>query len=327
MLKPKSPRLLKLDLQLFSEDALETLETNDSWESYISEQLSEAESVDEQPDQDSEEQLDENLEEKDVTEHEDEPDSDKEKDDEQDDEEEKPAFDDDTEIELGEDKKPVKLSELKNGYLRQSDYTKKTQALSEERKVFEAEKAEMEPVKGWLDYINQNPYLFQQINQAIDQWNQSGVLPIEEVLADSQAGKYINHLMAENSRLQKELDQAQGDYQTTKFDADMNTLLSELKAEYGDLVTSEYEESLRKQARDEGLSKEVLKRIAKGDLAEQKLEQSQKESKKAEAKTKQKLRETKLPPQPKNKGQQPAPKEIDTDGDWLSIFKQATAGQ
>jgi hypothetical protein len=36
----------------------------------------------------------------------------------------------------------VKLSELRNGYLRQSDYTKKTTALAEERKAIEAAKTE-----------------------------------------------------------------------------------------------------------------------------------------------------------------------------------------
>ncbi|MET3699352.1 hypothetical protein SAMN05877753_1029 [Bacillus oleivorans] len=307
----KKPRLT-LDLQYFAEG-------EESWESFLAQP-----SVDDQPEVESEE-----VTETEVAEDVVEPDSDEtteteteETIEEETEETEDTTLDDDTEIELGEDKKPVKLSELKNGYLRQSDYTKKTQALADERKAFETEKETYKPVKEWLDYINGNPYLFDQINKAIDQWEKTGALPIEEVLENAESAKYFNHLLAENKRLQSELDQIQGEYQSTKFETDMKNLVSDLKAEYGDLLTPEYEESLKAQAKQESLSIDVLKRIAKGDLAEQKLKQEKEASKKTEAKTKQKIRETKLPPQPKNKGNSPAPKEIDLDGDWLSVFKQ-----
>jgi len=42
-----------------------------------------------------------------------------------------------TEVELAGFERPVKLSEMRDGYLRQADYTRKTQALSAERKTFE----------------------------------------------------------------------------------------------------------------------------------------------------------------------------------------------
>lgn len=307
--------LLKLNLQFFSEDTPSVPESQD-WSSYLSEQLSET--VDDQPEVESEV---EEVSTEEVTEQEVEPDSDEESTEEA--EEEEPLFNDDTEIELGEGRQPVKLAELKNGYLRQSDYTKKTQALAEERKEFEAQVQEYEPIKGWLDYIQQNPYLFQQVNQAIETWNNVGEIPPLDEVLNTEAGPYINHLITENNRIQQELDRLSGEYQSTKFDSDMKALLSDLKGEYGDLITPEYEQSLVTQAKEEGLSPDVLKRIAKGDLAERKLQQTQQESKKVEAKTKQKIRETKLPPQPKNKGNQPAPKEVDLNGDWLSIFKQA----
>jgi hypothetical protein len=296
-------------------EELQSAPESQDWSSYLSEQLSEV--ADDQLETESEtEEVSEDIEVTDDSEV-------VESDETTEEVEEAPLFNDDTEIDLGEGRNPVKLAELKNGYLRQSDYTKKTQALSDERKTFESERAELEPVKGWLEYINTNPYLFQQINNAIQEWNQTGVLPLEEVI-NTESGPYINHLMSENSRLQKELDRISGEYQTTKFDGDMKALVNDLKAEYGDLIDSEYEQSLITQAKEQGLSIDVLKRIAKGDLAEKKLQQTQQESKKVEAKTKQKIRETKLPPQPKKVGNQPAKEELDTSGDWLSLFKQAS---
>lgn len=44
-----------------------------------------------------------------------------------------------TEVELAGFEQPVKLSEMRDGYLRQADYTRKTQALAAERKAFEEE--------------------------------------------------------------------------------------------------------------------------------------------------------------------------------------------
>lgn len=295
----------------------EEVQSNDSWESYLSEST---ETVDDQPEVESEVEVTEDNTE--VTEHEVEPDSDEETTEETTETEEQPLFNDDTEIDLGEGRNPVKLAELKNGYLRQSDYTKKTQMLADERKTFETEKAELEPMRDWLDYVNSNPYLMQQVNNAINTWNSLGEIPPLEEVLDTESGPYINHLMAENTKLQKELDQLKGEYQTTKFDSEMNDLVNDLKAEYGELITPEYETSLRQQAKEQGLSSDVLKRIAKGDLAEQKLQQNQQDSKKVEAKTKQKIRETKLPPQPKKVAQQPS-NEVDLSGDWLSVFKQA----
>lgn len=55
------------------------------------------------------------------------------------------TLDDDTEVDV--DGSPVKLSELRSGYLRQSDYTRKTQALAEERKSLDQNKAEAERLR------------------------------------------------------------------------------------------------------------------------------------------------------------------------------------
>jgi hypothetical protein len=236
---------------------------------------------------------------------------------------------DDTEIELGEDRQPVKLAELKQGYLRQSDYTKKTQALADERKAFETERQHFEPVKQWLDYINGNPWLFQQINTAIREFNSTGVLPIEEVMQDAQYGRYINHLMAENNRLQSQLGTLQAEKGEIEFSTTMNGVIGDLKTEYGDLLTPEYEQQLRDQAKADGLKPEVVKKMAKGDLAEQKLQQEQAKSKKAgkeaEARTIQKLQEKRnaLPPQPRSSAQRPADEAPEENMSWFDLAKLA----
>ncbi len=54
----------------------------------------------------------------------------------------------------------VTLEELKNGYLRQSDYTKKTQEVSNQRK-------ETQDAIALFEQIKQNPQLAQQLKQAV----------------------------------------------------------------------------------------------------------------------------------------------------------------
>lgn len=79
----------------------------------------------------SEDETDEQPEEKTETQHEDADDAANAK---------APAADDDPEYEITVDGKPlkVKLSELKQGYQRQADYTRKTQALADERREVDA---------------------------------------------------------------------------------------------------------------------------------------------------------------------------------------------
>lgn len=55
------------------------------------------------------------------------------------------ADEDDDPVFVMKDGKEVTLKELNDGYLRQSDYTKKTQAIAEEKKAIEAEKALIGP--------------------------------------------------------------------------------------------------------------------------------------------------------------------------------------
>lgn len=234
---------------------------------------------------------------------------------------EAPTFNDDTEIEMGENRKAVKLSELREGYLRQSDYTKKTQELATQRKELDAQTEKLKPVQSWLDYMDNNPWVFSQIDQALKDYHNTGVIDIQEALQDAQFGKYINHYMAENKRLQDRLNAIEGEYEGVKLSADMTRLSNELKSDYGDLVTDDYMQSLQERAKNEKLSSATLKEIADGHLAKQKLK-SQPSAKATEAKAIQKLAETrtKAPAAPKQTAQTPAAPQKANDGSWKSFF-------
>lgn len=242
------------------------------------------------------------------------------------------SFNDETEVELGEGRQPVKLSELKQGYLRQSDYTKKTQQLSDERKTFDAERSEWAPAKQTNEFLANNPWLAQQINGFIQEFQNAGQISLEDALADTQYGQYINHLLAENNKLQKENQTIKGDYEGIKLTSELSKLQTDLKADYGDLVTDEYMTTLQERGKAEKLSTATLKEIAEGHMTKQKYEQSKQDTKQvtkeAQAKTIQSLQETKrtLPPQPRATGQRPTNEAQDTAGmSWLDIAKSAGA--
>lgn len=246
-------------------------------------------------------------------------------------ESEEPAAVEDPDIDLGEGKKPVKMSELKNGYMRQSDYTKKTQELATQRKEVEALQESLKGAQGFHNHLQSNPWLWQQINTAIEAFNQTGVLPLEEVLEDAQYGQYINHLMSENNRLQTELGSLRGEFEGVRLSSDMQKLRNDLAADYGDLVTDTYMESLQERAKSEKLSATTLKEIAEGHLAKEKLKSNQqnvkKVSREAEAKTIQKLQEQrkKAPASPTTVAATPSRNNNNPYGEgWGDFFRRLT---
>lgn len=219
------------------------------------------------------------------------------------------GFGDDTEIDMGEGRQAVKLSELKSGYLRQSDYTRKTQELATQRKELEQQQESIKPMQDWLNFATSNPYLWTQINNAIQHFQQTGAVDFDTLMQDAEYSKWVNAYQAELTARTKELDEYKAKYGELEFTTTMDKTISELRAEYGDLLTPEYEQELRQQAQEQGYKPDVVKRIAKGDLAERKLEQTKQQGKKTrrqiEAEVKQKQRETRLPPQPNRTGQKP----------------------
>lgn len=239
-------------------------------------------------------------------------------------------FDDEAEVELGEGRQPVKFAELKQGYLRQSDYTKKTQALATERQTFETERASWEPAKQTDEFLRTNPWLAQQINSFIQEFKNTGSIPIEEAMQDMQYGQYINTLVADVTRLTLENQSLRGDYEGIKLTSEMTGLQNDLKAEYGELVTPEYIQSLQERGKAEKLSTATLKDIAEGYLTKQQMQQNKQDVKKVtketQAKTIQSLQEKRssLPPQPKQNGQRPGDNAPDTSTmDWMQMAKMA----
>jgi len=110
-----------------------------------------SEEDDSEQEEDDESQSDEDDEDSD--------DDDSEEDDEDDSETEEVELSEDLEIELP-DGTSATLKELREGHLRQADYTKKTQALAEERKKFEAESTKsqetLENVQAWYETRDAN---------------------------------------------------------------------------------------------------------------------------------------------------------------------------
>jgi hypothetical protein len=241
-----------------------------------------------------------------------------------------PTVDDETAIELGEGRQPVKLAELKQGYLRQSDYTKKTQELATQRKEVDSQREELAPIKGMNDFLVSNPWLSQQINGFIKEFQETGSISLDEVLADAHYGQYVNHLMAENHKLNAELTGLRGEFEGVKLTGEMTTLRNDLKAEYGELVTDEYMNTLQERGKAEKLSTATLKEIADGNLSKQKLKAAITDkgviTKEAEAKTIQQLQEQRRSntPAPKSTGQRPGAVADHEDGSsWLSVAKSS----
>lgn len=204
-------------------------------------------------------------------------------------ESEEGAKDDVLTIEIDGEEQEVSFDEVKNGYLRYSDYTKKTQSLAEERKEFDSKVEEMKPVMEEVEFWNKNPYLKEQIDQAVKEFQNTGFVPLEKVLDNSEQGQYINYLLHENTQLKDQIEQSNQKYQSVEFENNFKELTNDLKQEFGDLVDDELTQELRKQAEDEGLSIDVVKRIAKGELADKKIakmnEENEKKTKQVEAET------------------------------------------
>ncbi len=76
-------------------------------------------------------------------------------------EETKPVTEETKPITVEIDGKEVTIEELKNGYLRQADYTRKTQQLANQRR-------ELEDAVRFYEHLKSNPEILQQLQQVID---------------------------------------------------------------------------------------------------------------------------------------------------------------
>lgn len=116
----------------------------------------------------------------------------------------KPSFADDTEVDLGDGKK-ITFKELKSGYSRQDDYTRKTQELAEQRKALESD-------KGILDWLK-DPEIpaSDKIKALAEEWNvpfevaEKAVEGLEDGSIDPTTAKEFKTLRSEMQAMRKEL--------------------------------------------------------------------------------------------------------------------------
>lgn len=107
----------------------------------------------------------------------------------------------------------VPLSELKNGYQRQSDYTQKTQALSEERKALEAQTAE------YTQYLQSIPMLAQVATANINEAQTKLYSPEFTQLAIDDPAQYVAEkaklegIIQKNYQAQQQMQQQFEQYQ------------------------------------------------------------------------------------------------------------------
>ena len=92
------------------------------------------------------------------------------------------------------DGKEVTIDELKNGYLRQADYTKKTQEVSQQRK-------ESEEAIRFYEYLKQNPEAAEALNNTVGvpaqlDPTQSKVIELEQKMFDMMLERDIDMLTA-----------------------------------------------------------------------------------------------------------------------------------
>lgn len=121
----------------------------------------------------------------------------------------KPSFTDDTEVDLGDGKK-ISFKELKSGYSRQDDYSRKTAELAEERKGLEADKE----ILDWL----KNPEIppDTKIKALAAEWNvpfevaKEAVEGLEDGTIDPTTSKELKSLRQEMQGLKKELETRDG---------------------------------------------------------------------------------------------------------------------
>ena len=158
----------------------------------------------------------------------------------------------------------VELDELINGYQRTADYTKKSQALAEQRKAIEAERGHLEQVKQERQAYAQK---LQALNQFLGQQNQSENLealkevdPIGyavKVAERSERDKQLAVVRAEQYRIaqQQQAEQQQSLQKHIASEAEkLNASIPELATPKGDEVRKQ----IREYAKSQGWSDQEL---------------------------------------------------------------------
>ena len=173
------------------------------------------------------------------------------------------------------DGEEITVEELKRGHLRQRDYTRKTQALAEERQVLEAQHAEIERER--MQYAQLLPQLRQRIEQTAEQEPDWDTLydtdPQMAARAERQWRKQqeerqaqLQAVEAEQQRLQQ-LQQQQMDQMRARYIEQQREILPEVIPEWRDSKVAAKEASdLRNFLMNEGFSEEDISGLANASL-------------------------------------------------------------
>lgn len=136
----------------------------------------------------------------------------------------KPEITDDIEVEIDGDK--ITLGELRNGYLRQSDYTKKTMSLAEQRKAYEKELAEAkEYILAINDYYKNNPDKY---NEMVEFYNNNGEVTVKDkgdegktsvqkAMRNPEYDNQLKKIMQEQEQLKRDVRMREIDNAIAKF--------------------------------------------------------------------------------------------------------------
>lgn len=130
--------------------------------------------------------------------------------------------------------------DLKNAYLRQQDYTRKTQELAELRKGFEQERKYYENLYADLQYVKDNPQFAQKF---IETYPQKFHQLLQRVLGDSSSQPQMQQQQSSRgpdvelmSRLSN-LEKFYHEQEVKKNETEINTTLKELETKYPDAIT------------------------------------------------------------------------------------------
>lgn len=158
----------------------------------------------------------------------------------------------------------VEIDELINGYQRTADYTKKSQALAEQRKAIEAERQHLEQVKQERQAYAQK---LQALDQFLSQQNKGEDLEVlketdpigyaVKVAERTEREKQLAVVRAEQNRIaqQQQADQQQALQNHIKSEAEkLNALIPELSTPKGD----EIRKQIREYAKSQGWSDQEL---------------------------------------------------------------------
>ena len=142
----------------------------------------------------------------------------------------------------------VTKQELIDGYLRRKDYTQKTMSLADDKKAYEARKAELEAFVANMDaYYNENPKAYQEV---IDHFKdaQGEDIPVEDKSSKPQEKKEVNRNYEYDKKinnLTKEIDSLKQRQSEDKAQLAVDKAIAQFTSEHQKLSRVNVDEILK----------------------------------------------------------------------------------